>query len=173
MTELWDLYDANRHKTNRTIERGKQIPKGFYHLSVSIWLIDSKGQFLLSQRHPQKTYPLFWECTGGSVLAGENSLSGAVREVREELGISLKKEAGRIVYQTRRELTQDFYDVWLFETDVSIDSLVLQPTEVVDAQWISKEKLLSMYKTNQLHPLIDYIPVLLHEVSFEYNNTSL
>jgi len=168
MLELWDLYDANRQKTNRTIERGKPIPKGLYHLSVSVWLINNHGQCLLSQRHPKKTYPLLWECTGGSVLAGESSLSGAIREVQEELGISLNADEGHLIHQTRRDLPQDFYDVWLFEADVPIDALVLQATEVINAQWVDREKLLSMYKNNQLHPLIDYIPELLGEISFGY-----
>ena len=37
------------------------------HLSVSVWIVNQQGQYLLSQRHPKKQYPLYWECTGGSV----------------------------------------------------------------------------------------------------------
>ena len=86
MAELWDLYDSSRKKTGVAVERGQTIPEGSYHLVVSVWIMNSKGEFLLSQRHPDKPYPLYWECTGGSVLAGESSLEGPVREVREELG---------------------------------------------------------------------------------------
>lgn len=32
-----------------------------------------------------------WEATGGSILQGESSLDGAIREVREELGIDISK----------------------------------------------------------------------------------
>lgn len=53
-----------------------------YHLVISAWIVNSKGQYLLSQRHPNKIYPFFWECTGGSVLASEDSLHGALREVK-------------------------------------------------------------------------------------------
>ena len=67
--------------------RGEIIPKGLYHLSVSVWIVNQQGQYLLSQRHPKKQYPLYWECTGGSVLSGETSLQGAIREVKEELGM--------------------------------------------------------------------------------------
>ena len=71
--EFWDLYNDKREKTGRIHERGKALPEGYYHLCVSVWLVNRKGEFLLSQRHPDKEYPLCWECTGGSVLAGESS----------------------------------------------------------------------------------------------------
>ena len=85
--EKWDLYNAKREKSGITVCRGEIIPKGLYHLSVSVWIVNQQGQYLLSQRHPKKQYPLYWECTGGSVLSGETSLQGAIREVKEELGI--------------------------------------------------------------------------------------
>ena len=87
--EKWDLYNAKREKSGITVCRGEIIPKGLYHLSVSAWIVNQQGQYLLSQRHPKKQYPLYWECTGGSVLSGETSLQGAIREVKEELGILL------------------------------------------------------------------------------------
>ena len=108
--EFWDLYNDKREKTGRIHERGKALPEGYYHLCVSVWLVNRKGEFLLSQRHPDKEYPLCWECTGGSVLAGESSLDGALREVKEELGITLAPEKGKILFQTRRDQSQDYYD---------------------------------------------------------------
>ena len=82
--EKWDLYNAKREKSGITVCRGEIIPKGLYHLSVSVWIVNQQGQYLLSQRHPKKQYPLYWECTGGSVLSGETSLQGAIREVKED-----------------------------------------------------------------------------------------
>lgn len=157
MPELWDLYNKNGEKTGERHERGQPIPQGMYHLVVSAWIMNGQGQFLLSQRHPNKPYPLYWECTGGSVLAGENSLIGAIREVKEELGIELDRSTARLLFQTRRDSTQDFYDVWLFQTDVPIKALKLQATEVVNAQWVDKDELLDLFRAGRLHPLIDYI----------------
>lgn len=158
--ELWDLYNAVRTKTGATIQRGAKIPAGSYHLSVSIWLMNRQGQYLLSQRHPDKAFPLYWECTGGSVLAGESSLEGAVREVSEELGILLDPSQGKRILQTRRDLMQDFYDVWLFHNDTPVEHLYLQENEVTGAEWVSPDKLLHLYKNQKLHPLIDYIHLL-------------
>ena len=56
--ELWDLYNSEREKTGVMHQRGLPIPKGYYHLCVSIWLMNRKGELLLSQRHPDKDDPL-------------------------------------------------------------------------------------------------------------------
>ena len=113
---------------------------------VSVWIRNRHGEFLLSQRHPDKPYPLYWECTGGSVLACESSLEGAVREVREELGLVLEPEHGRLLFQTRRERFQDLYDVWLFHADTPVSCLRLQETEVIAAQWVSRSMLFTMFR---------------------------
>lgn len=128
--EKWDLYNAKREKSGITVCRGEIIPKGLYHLSVSVWIVNQQGQYLLSQRHPKKQYPLYWECTGGSVLSGETSLQGAIREVKEELGILLTPGSEKLIYQSRRENVQDFYDVWLFHKDIKIEEMRLQETEL-------------------------------------------
>ncbi len=76
--EKWDLYNAKREKSGITVCRGEIIPKGLYHLSVSAWIVNQQGQYLLSQRHPKKQYPLYWKCTGwfctfrGNQLARSN-----------------------------------------------------------------------------------------------------
>lgn len=157
MLEMWDLYNGKREKTGKVLPCGVPVPKGLYHLTVSAWIVNSQGQYLLSQRHLQKAYPLCWECTGGCVLAGEDSLSGAVREVREELGIILNQSKAKMIYQTRREETQDFYDVWLFHADIDISEIDVQETEVVGVQWVNRNVLIDMLHRGKLHPMIDYI----------------
>ena len=162
--EQWDLYTPDRERTGAAILRGQPIPQGLYHLSVSVWIVNSQGEFLLSQRHPDKTYPLCWECTGGCALAGETSLQAAVREVREELGLCLDPREGRCIRRTRRERQQDFYDVWLFRRDVLLQELTLQPSEVIRAQWAGPAALLRLSRAGKLHPLLDGLDELLRSV---------
>ena len=70
-TEYWDLFDADGAPTGETMKRGDPVPKGRRHLVVEIWTVDGKGKILLTKRHPDKHFPDFWECTGGSVTVGE------------------------------------------------------------------------------------------------------
>ncbi|HAP3026870.1 TPA: NUDIX domain-containing protein [Enterococcus faecalis] len=159
--EKWDLYTKYREKTEKTMTRGDVIPDEYYHLVVSVWIKNSKDEYLLSQRHPDKLFPLKWECTGGSVTSGETSLQGAVREVQEELGIKLSPNDGKLIQRMRRDAYNDFYDVWLFYSDISIDQLKLQTTEVVAAQWMKKEDIFHLYETQQLHPLLNNLEAVL------------
>lgn len=161
LREQWDLYTNHRMKTGRTIYRGESIPDGYYHQVVSVWIKNSKDEYLLSQRHPSKNHPLRWECTGGSVICGETSLQGAIREVKEELGVRLDSKKGTLLYRVRRNHLKDFYDVWMFTADISIDDLRLEQSEVIDAQWLNKAEIISMYNNNQLHPLINNLDEIL------------
>ncbi|MGE7927870.1 NUDIX hydrolase [Lysinibacillus xylanilyticus] len=95
--EIWDVYDKNKNKTNKRHVRGEKLAGGDYHVVVHVWIKNNKGEILLTKRHPDKTYPNLWECPGGSILAGESSLDGAIREVKEEIGINLFKFNGKMI----------------------------------------------------------------------------
>lgn len=97
--ELWDLYTEDRILTGKSHVRGERMPENLFHLVVHIWIKNSKGQYLISQRAADRpTCPLMWETVGGSVLKGEDSFHGALREVKEEVGIDLSPEKGRLVF---------------------------------------------------------------------------
>ena len=121
--EIWDLYDENRNPVGHTHIRGNVIPEGCYHLVVHVWIRNSKGEYLISQRSANRpTFPLMWETTGGSVTAGEDSLTGAIREVKEEVGIDLDANAGKLCFSKVRNIVngqpfRDILDVWCFTYD--------------------------------------------------------
>ncbi len=53
-------------------------------------LIRSDGRFLLTTRPQGKVYAGYWEFPGGKLEAGESVKQALVRELSEELGISLQ-----------------------------------------------------------------------------------
>lgn len=157
MKEIWDVYDENRNKTGETMFREDYF-KGErdmnkYHLAVHVWIKNSKGEWLISKRTPNKSFPLLWEQTGGSVLAGEDSLAGALREVREELGIALDKDNGYLYTSLKRDIYPDFCDVWIFNCDCDIKDIILQEDETCDAMWASSEKIKFLISDEQFVPL--------------------
>ena len=87
--EYWDLYDKNRSKLNKIVKRGDYLSDNEYHLVVNAWIVNDKGEFLISKRSSQKKKSHMWEVTGGSALMGEDSLEAAKREVKEKLGLDL------------------------------------------------------------------------------------
>ena len=154
MAEYWDLFDGERRPLGRLHRRGDPLPEGCYHQVVHVWIRDDAGRFLLSQRHPDKPWPLYWEATGGAVVAGENPADGARREVEEELGIRLPEEAGRLLFSERRE--KDFHDVWLYRWNGELSQLRLQEQEVVDARWVTYGELCRMERDGKLVPSLAY-----------------
>ncbi len=150
MGELWDLYDENRNPVGETHERGQDIPEGRYHIVVDIWTIRSDGRILLDQRHPNKHMGLRWECTGGSVLMGEDSRMGAVREMGEELGLVV--EPKHLVELDTVRVKDRFVDTYINICDVELDELVLQDTEVVDAKFVSFDELVKMWGNDMVSP---------------------
>lgn len=83
----------NKKKTSRTAERNVyQFKEGKYHIVVTEIIMNSKNEILITKRAKYKKFGLMWECNGGSILAGETSLEGIIRELKEELGIEFSKK---------------------------------------------------------------------------------
>lgn len=164
--EFWDLYDENRDLTGHCILRGQAYPVGHYHLVVHVWIINSKKEFLISQRSMNKTFPLMWECTGGSATVGESSLQAALREANEEVGIVLNPRAGKCLFTKRRDYMDfpDFRDVWLFEAEAPLVDLVCQRSEVCDVKWATMDEILSMIEEGTFISHFEYLPDLFQVV---------
>lgn len=152
--ELWDVYDENRQKTGRLHRRGDMMPKGDYHLVVHIWLMNNRGEFLLTKRAMTKGFPGMWECTGGSALAGDDSLTAALREMKEETGLALEPANGEVMLY--HGCADNFCDIWLFCEDHLLSEVVLQPGETVDAMYATRDEIYRMYISGELVPF-DYL----------------
>ncbi|MDK2964879.1 MULTISPECIES: NUDIX domain-containing protein [Lacrimispora] len=148
--ELWDIYDENRAATGRTHVRGVPLGKGEYHLVADIWTVNQKNLILLTRRHPDKPYGLMWECSGGSVLAGETSAEGALRELLEETGIHADKEDLKLIHSIRQK--ERFVDTYITRQDITIEDVKLQKEEVVDARLVTFNELLDLWKQEVVVP---------------------
>lgn len=160
--ELWDLYNKNRELTGRDHIRGEEVPQGYYHLVVHVWIRNSKGEYLISQRSADRpTCPLMWECVGGSVLKGEDSLTGALRETKEEVGLALSPEGGKLISSTVGRIVNgvrftDILDVWLFEYDGPVSLEQATTKEVAQAAWMTKEEIRALFDNSKLVHTLGY-----------------
>ena len=146
--ELWDVYDADRNLTGRLHRRGDFLEEGDYHLVVHVWLLNSKGEFLLTKRAPNKGFPNTWETPGGAAQAGDDSLGAALREVWEETGLIAFPENAECIYSFRRE--DDFCDVWLIRQDFDLEDVVLLDGETVDTMYASSRKVIELYQSKKM-----------------------
>lgn len=148
--EVWDLYDAHAQKTGLTMVRGESVPAGLYHLAVHIWPINSKGEFLVQRRAPTVQWnPNLWAVTGGSAIQGEDGVSAALRELREEIGLHVKPEDLLQIARLRR--TNSFCCIYAVCTDQAVEDFVLQKEEVSAVRWCDQAKIQQMRFDNQLY----------------------
>ena len=158
MAELWDIYDKNKKKIGKTAERDVyQFKKGEYHIVVTGIIINSKNEILITKRAEHKKFGLMWECNGGSILAGETSLEGIIRELKEELGIEFSKKEAIFLKEIRRDkIPPDFKDLWLFRRDIDKREITFPDGESIDAKWVTIDEFIKMYKNKEIVPTVDF-----------------
>ena len=155
--EIWDLYTRDRRPTGETHIRGEKLPPERYHLVVHVWIRNSRGEWLISQRAASRpTFPLMWESVGGSVTAGEDSLTGAIREAKEEVGVDLNPTNGKLVASTVREHFQDIKDDWVFQYDGEADLRNATTDEVAQIRWMTVEEIRALYDEGKLVHTLAY-----------------
>lgn len=159
--EYWDIYDKNKNKTGKIIQRGQRLLDDEYHLIVHIWIKNSEGKFLIQQRSEKVKNPLVWSATGGSVVAGEDSYSGALREMKEELGIDLSNENGYLFDSSLYEEDNQKYwcDTYLYFIDLDVEKLQLQKEEVKQAKYEKMEVIKQMMNDGDFF-IYDYLDEL-------------
>ncbi len=177
--ELWDLYTKYRQKTGKEHVRGEKIPDGCYHLVVHVWIRNSKGEYLISQRSATRpTFPLMWECVGGSVLKGESSIEGAIRETKEEVGLDVEPERGKLLFSKIRgndvkyecKAFNDIMDVWLFEYDGELQLEDATTDEVASCRWMTVLEIRKLYEDKKLVQTLDYFFCAVEAEEPDYSN---
>lgn len=153
-TEYLDLYDENGNGTGEIMKRGDPVPKGRYRIGAEIFTVDGKGKLLVTKRHPDKHYPNLWECTGGSVTAGETPVEGAVRELSEEIGVKVPPDELEFLGALKEDWKSGFMYGYLLKKEVSLENLRLQPDEVTDAKWVTAEEFSAMNRQGLVVPTV-------------------
>ena len=102
-----------------------------------------------------------WECVGGSVIKGEDSLLGAIREAKEEVGVDLMPENGQVLFTKTRKIIDgkiynDIMDVWLFEYDGEVDLSNATTDEVAQVAWMNREQIKELFEQKMFVDTLEY-----------------
>lgn len=132
MQEVYDVLDKNGHKIGATKTRGDIFKKDEYMGVVNV-LVYAEGDFLVTKRHPNKPYGNYYEITGGGILAGEDALKAAKRELKEEVGI----ETDNLILLG--EATDYHFYVYTYLVILAKKpAITLQEKETVAYKWLNK-----------------------------------
>lgn len=151
--EMWDLYDKNEVKTGQTItKRFGGIPDGYFHIVVETLVKHTDGTYLVMQRDfNKKESPGVYEgSAGGSILAGESKIDGAIREVFEETGLRVKKiePTYYFINEEKGVINQGY----LALVDEPSKTVIYQEGETIHHQWLTLEELKAFIKTLAYNP---------------------
>lgn len=168
MKEFWDIYNADGNVIpGHVTERGKhELRPGEYHLVVFAWIINDKNEFIISRRQKGKIFAGKWECTGGCALAGETSVGAAVREVSEEIGLTLDPSDGELFKRYKRNYPHGacaICDVWVFRGNFELSDMTLQTEEVSEARLVSAQELLELFGSAPYKRRYEYLPELVEK----------
>lgn len=163
MREKRDLYNKNSEKTELTYYKGDKIPNGYYPMVVMIAIENSKHEFLMQKRVPEKGGD--WGVTGGHPKSGETPLEGIITEVKEELDFNIPKD---IIQEFNRGCDgSDCYVMYYANIDLEIDKLNIQKEELTEVRWFSIDELNTMVEKNELNE--DQVSFFLKAMKYRNN----
>ncbi|WP_299442048.1 NUDIX domain-containing protein [uncultured Aquimarina sp.] len=163
--ELIDILNRNGEFTGEVQLKSEAHRLGLYHASVHIWFYTIDGKVLLQKRAKDKdTYPNLWDISvAGHIAKGESKENSALREIEEEIGLSIKiTDLDYIgIYLSEKQpkpdlLDNEFHYIYLSKLSHPIDTLTLQEEEVGEIKLIPIQLL-----KNHLKDLIimkNYVP---------------
>jgi isopentenyldiphosphate isomerase len=165
MDELIDILDTYGKPTGTTALKSKAHRLGLFHATVHIWFYTDDGSMLLQQRGKHKeTHPLLWSVSvAGHVGTGETLEKSALREIAEEIGLTVKKERLEKIavfksVQKHHEhlLDFEFQHTYLCELKVPLTVLKKQDSEVEALQLMPILDFETEIKRNKI--LQKYVP---------------
>ena len=154
--ELIDIFDGNNKPTGIRKMKSEAHRDGLYHRAAHVWIYNSKGEVLLQLRAKDKeTDPNRWDISAaGHVGAGEDPVEAAIRETKEELGLSIKKEDLEFIMIRNLSLNysstitnREFQYAYLLRFDGDIGTLKAQEEEVQEIKFVSISSVLKDLKT--------------------------
>ncbi len=164
--EAVDGYTRDRIPLGIPLERGKI--QDAYELVVHICLFNKDGKMLIQHRSETKRWWAgFWDFSAaGAVDYGEQSASGAMREIREELGISVTLDRPVLT----RHYQRGFGDFYVELVDIELSDCTLQENEVQEIKWADCQEVKDMmsrgefctYSTHLIDLLFEFAAVKLH-----------
>ena len=134
----------------KTCLKSEAHKNGWLHGTIHVWFYNDKGEILVQKRAKDKSsFPDLWDVSvAGHIGAGESAINAALREVAEEIGLSVDannlNEIG--VFKENFEHGAEYIDnevhhIYLCKMDVDISSLKIQKEELSEIRLISIDSL--------------------------------
>lgn len=147
--EYIDIFDENNKPIGQVKEKQQAHEDGNFHRTAHIWIINDKNELLLQKRSAsKKSHPNCWDISGaGHISAGESVTEGAIRELKEELGVeATEKDLNYIatIKSTKNPKNMEFGYVYLLRCNNKIEDYIFEDDEVSKVKYVYFEDLEKM-----------------------------
>lgn len=153
MKEYWDLYDEDLKLTDKKIIRDEEeIPDGYYHLSVELWIINSKKELLLikSAYNYIKFFPGKWKCVTGNLSSGEDVYQCIKRNGKFRIGIDIDTDKVEILGLHKKPKRKFAYYTAILQQDIDLEEMTLNKDYFLDMKYVNKDELLRMCDNGEI-----------------------
>ncbi|MBP0903589.1 NUDIX domain-containing protein [Mariniflexile gromovii] len=150
MDEYIDIVDEKGNPTGTSELKSVIHQKGYYHHTAHVWFYTKNGAVLLSQRSAKKSIcPLMWDVSvAGHIDAGETAKQAAIRETKEEIGLSISEIDLKPIgifecFQSYENgiVDNEFHNTFIAELKVPLSALKVQEEEVEALKLVSFKEL--------------------------------
>ena len=168
MKEYLDIIDTDGRPTGEIVERSIAHREGVPHRTSHVWLLRSRNgrtEILLQKRASVKSFPgCFDISSAGHIPAGDDFIPSAIRELREELGVTA--DGADLVCCGDRYIVWDdvffgipYHDrqytrVFLMWLDKDEEQFVLQEEEVESVLWMDLDECIEGVVSNSFENCI-------------------
>ncbi len=127
---------------------------GITHISTGVAILQD-GKILMTRRAADDFLGGVYELPGGGVDDGETIIEGAIREVKEETGLSVSKIVSIFEgfdYSTNRKPSVRQVN---FLVEVEPGDVVLDPNEHDEFIWVNKDNIKNLNMSDDMHKCIN------------------
>lgn len=169
MKEFLDIVNEKGMPIGQIVDRDTAHLKGIWHRTSHVWLVRKKNgiiQILLQKRSMIKSFPGCYDISSaGHIPAGEDFISSALRELKEELGVSAKVEeliccGDRTIIWDDVFFGKEYHDrqytrVFVLWKDLEETEFCLQREELDSVRWMDLDLCMKGVKDNSFRNCIE------------------
>lgn len=112
---------------------------------VTIFFQNSNNEILIQKRSKEKNGK--YGITSGHVEKNEEAKCGAIREIKEELGIDIEEKDLKLFYKAK--INENEYSLYKVKKDIEINNLILQKEEVESVKWCNQQEVENLIKRDE------------------------
>jgi len=165
--EYIDVVDENGVPTGEVLDKNIVHEKNLFHNEVGCFIINNKGETLMQKRAASKKFePNMWAICAGHVGSGESFLDAMVREIREEVGLVVRKEDliafpgfEKIIF--KKQKNSHFAYTYYLKLSNYPDEFIIQKEELSEVKWMKIDEVINIIKSDNNITVfdIDRLPI--------------